>query len=501
MAASSFARGAGVLLPVTSLPSAYGIGTLGTAAFHFVDLLVDLRQRYWQLLPMGPTGFGDSPYQTLSAFAGNPYLIDLEELQREGLLLREEITSIRWGASEEAIDYDRLYENRFRVLELAYDRFRERKRAGEQRAFEAFCGSEAWLEPYAQFMALKTHFGGKPWREWEESCRRPGGVPEGMEADLFREKVRFWKFCQYMFSLQWDRLKQYANSKGVSIIGDMPFYVSHDSADVWADRRLFLLNEEGDADAVAGYPADVYAPEGQIWGNALYDWEAHEESDFSWWRQRVGRISRMYDGVRLDHFDGMIRSYGIKAGETNARNGKWYKGPGKKLAEVMEDCLKGVPVIAEDLGVNVTAARKLLQKMGWLGMKVLLLAFDGNTSNEFLPHNYDSTRAALYTGTHDNDTIVGNYRDKTEYELAFLYEYLGVDAREEIPDAMIRLAYSSVADVVIIPMQDILKRGQESRLNRPSTVGNGNWRWRLGTDDISEERRTWIRTMSAIYRR
>lgn len=496
MGSKAFTRGAGILLPVASLPSDYGIGTLGNAAYRFVDLLVDLRQKYWQVLPLGPTSFGDSPYQSFSAFAGNPYLIDLSTLVREGLLTKEEITGYNWGGDEDDIDYATIFKNRSQILQKAFERF-DRK----EKEFKKFCEeNEDWLSDYSFFMALKTFSGDREWLQWEEGLRnRKPDVLKKYET-MLADQIQFWKFCQYKFFSQWNKLKKYANTRGVQIIGDIPLYVSLDSADVWAHREEFLLNKDGTPDVVAGCPPDAFSEDGQKWGNPIYDWDRMEKEDFSWWRRRMKSSAQMYDIIRIDHFIGIVRYYSIPAKDATARGGKWNKGPGKKLTDAIEQAVGESRIIAEDLGVSVPGAKKLMAKTGWPGMKVLLFAFDGNTASEFLPHNYTDTNTVVYAGTHDNDTVVGYFRDKTEYELAFLYEYLGISSKEEIPDAVIRLAYSSIADVVIMQMQDILKLGNEARMNLPSTVGK-NWRWRLKKDGLTEERRTWLRTLATIYRR
>lgn len=496
MKTKRFTRGAGILLSVTSLPSDYGIGTLGEEAFGFVDLLVDLRQRYWQVLPLGPTSYGDSPYQSFSAFAGNPYLIDLNELIREGLLTKSQVKSYNWGDDESDIEYAVIFENRFQVLQKAFERFDTR-----EKGYTAFCReNEEWLEDYSFFMALKTFSENKEWLLWEEGLRNR--EPECMKRyrKQLKEQIDFWKFCQYKFFGQWKRLKKYANARGIQIIGDIPLYVALDSADVWAHREEFLLGADGRPEVVAGCPPDAFSDDGQKWGNPIYDWERMEKEDFSWWKSRMKANSALYDVIRIDHFIGVVKYYSIPAEDPDARGGKWNKGPGKKLTDAIEESVGESRIIAEDLGVSVPGVKKLMLKTGWPGMKILLFAFDGNTAHEYLPHNYTDTNTAVYAGTHDNDTIVGYFREKTEYELAFLYEYLGIEAKEEIPDAIIRLAYSSIADIVIMQMQDILKLGNEARMNLPSTIGQ-NWRWRFTREGLSEERRTWLRTLSAIYRR
>ncbi|HKM35578.1 MAG TPA: 4-alpha-glucanotransferase [Lachnospiraceae bacterium] len=496
MEAKSFNRGAGILLPIASLPSEYGIGTLGNAAYHFIDLLVDLRQKYWQVLPIGPTSFGDSPYQSFSAFAGNPYLIDLNTLIEDGLLSREEVRSYNWGSEENDIDYATIFENRFEVLQKAFDRFDI-----DTKEFTYFCElNQEWLTDYSFFMAVKTFSGNKEWLQWEAGLRNRNLVTMMEYEVILGKQISFWKFCQFQFFTQWSRLKKYANNRGIQIIGDIPLYTALDSADVWANRDEFLLNEDGTPKVVAGCPPDAFSDQGQKWGNPIYDWERMEKGQFSWWKKRMKASAGLFDIIRVDHFIGVVRYYSIFSDSLDGRNGKWNKGPGKKLTDAIKEAVGENRVIAEDLGVSIPGVKKLMAKTGWPGMKVLLFAFDGNTSNEHLPHNYTDTNIVLYAGTHDNDTVVGYFKDKTEYELAYLYEYLGISAKEEIPDAIIRLAYSSIADIVIIQMQDIIKLGNEARMNLPSTVGR-NWRWRFKKDGLTEERRSWFRTLATIYRR
>lgn len=496
MEAKELTRGAGILMAITSLPSSYGIGTLGDAALRFVDLLVDLKQRYWQVLPIGPTSFGDSPYQSLSAFAGNPYLIDLDNLVRDGLLTKEEIQSFRWGNDDKDIDYANLFENRFQVLKLAFERFNP-----ERPDFLEFVALHRdWLEDYAQFMAIKTELGNIGWAFWEAGLRNREEEALASYCGKLEKQITFWKFTQYEFFEQWSSLKQYANTRGIQIVGDIPLYVAYDSADVWAHRERFQIEGDGSMAYVAGSPPDSFSEEGQKWGNPLYDWENMEQEDFFWWKKRMKVSAHFFDVVRIDHFLGIVKYYGIPAEEESARGGRWNKGPGKKLTDAMETELGTCKVIAENIGIAIPGAKKLMSRIGWPGIKILMFAFDGDTANEHLPHNYTEPNLVVYAGTHDNETIVGHFRDKTEYELAYLYEYMNIDAKEQIPDAFIRLAYSSIADVVIVQMQDILRLGNEARMNHPSTVGN-NWRWRIGRDTMSEERRAWIRTMATVYRR
>lgn len=498
METKELTRGAGILLAITSLPSSYGIGTLGDAAFQFVDLLVDLKQRYWQVLPIGPTSFENSPYQSYSAFAGNPYLIDLDDLVKEGLLEQTEIRSYHWGTDEADIDYAMIYENRFKVLRMAFSRF-----SVENEEFQSFCRQAAgWLEDYSFYTALKRHFGDREWQSWDKPLRdrEPAAMEEYQK--ILHNEIMFCKFCQYEFFKQWKALKNYANNRGVQIIGDIPLYVAADSVDAWAKRDLFLLNEDGFPEIVAGAPPDAFTEEGQKWGSPIYDWNRMEKDGFAWWEARMQESARLFDVIRLDYFTGIVRYYAVPSDAPDAKNGKWAKGPGKKLTDVMEAAIGNTRIIVEDFGPKkqVPGVKKLMAKTGWPGIKILMFAFDDDTANENLPHNYQDRNLVVYAGTHDNETIVGYFRDKSDYELAYLYEYLNIKYKEEIPDALIRAAYASVADVAIIQMQDLMKLGNEARMNAPSTVGR-NWRWRIGKDTLSEERRAWIRTLATVYRR
>lgn len=491
-------RGSGILLSISSLPSAYGIGTLGKSACRFVDLLVDLKQSYWQILPIGPTGFGDSPYQPLSSFAGNHYWIDLDELIEEGLLTVDEVRCYNWGARSNEIDYATLFENRYKILWKAFERFDIN--AQEYRNFVA--ENEDWLVDYAIYMSLKIDNMNKKWQDWpkDEKKRQPVALANYRKASY--NTITFWEFCQYKFYRQWMNLKSYANTRGVQLIGDISFYVGLDSADTWSYPELFLLDEDGVPKCIAAATPDKFSTEGQIWGSPLYDWKRMEEDNYEWWRRRIRVNAKLFDIVRIDHFVGMVKNYTVKFEAENALNGKWIKGPGKKLAEVFKEELGETRVIADDYtgAALLPGVRKLLNRTGWMGSKVLMFAFDGDTSNEHLPHNYINNQVVVYAATHDNETIVGSFRDKTEYELAYLYEYLNIHSKEEIPDALIRAAYASTADVAIVQMQDILKLGNEARMNQPSTVGV-NWRWRMDSELLDERRRAWIRNLAAVYRR
>ena len=455
-------------MPIFSLPSAYGIGTLGTEAYRFVDFLVKARQSYWQILPLNPTNYGDSPYQSFSSFAGNPYFIDIELLINEGLLTRGEAQSADFGDDDFNIDYGKLYENRLPLLKKAFGRFTADK------DFQEFCHDNAfWLDDYALFMALKAKNGGCAWNEFSV-----GSEYDDCTEDIADKKeILFHKFLQYKFSVQWQNLKNYANEKGVKIIGDIPIYVALDSADVWAEKSQFLLDGLKPA-LVAGCPPDAFTEDGQLWGNPLYDWKKMKADGYRWWKKRLGYALKMYDTVRIDHFRGFESFYAIPASDENAKNGKWMKGPAiaffKELKkEFGEDC----PIIAEDLGFLTPQVKRMLKSSGFPGMKVLQFAFDSREESDYLPHNYDKN-CVVYTGTHDNDTIMGWVETAPAADVKFAEKYLGASRDNGFNFAMIRAALASVADTAIIMMPDLMGLGSEARINTPSTLGD-NWRWRI----------------------
>lgn len=496
--AHELTRGAGILLAISSLPSPYGIGTLGNEAYRFVDLLVDLKQRYWQVLPVGPTGFGDSPYQAISAFAGNPYLIDLDLLVEDGLLTIEEIRCYNWGTDESKVDYAVLFENRYQILYKAFERFNP-----DNADYQTFCQeNEDWLEDYSMFMAIKLANGNKSWLEWDLEILKKQPVALAKCRKVLYNDIRFWGFCQYEFFKQWSLLRNYAHARGIQLIGDVAFYVGLDSVDVWRHPEFFRLEENGTPAYVSAAVPDKFSQSGQIWGNPLYNWEVMETDGFSWWRKRLQVAGRMFDVVRIDHFLGIVKNYSVPYQAKDTSNGKWFKGPGRKLMDALNKEMGDTIIIADDYGgkVPTPGAKKLLKKSNWLGTKVLMFAFDGDPTNEHLPHNYMDHQTVVYAGTHDNETITGYFRNKNEYELAYLYEYLNIRSIDEIPDALLRAAYQSIADLAIIQMQDILRLGNEARMNEPSTVGV-NWRWRLSKEQLDDGRRTWIRNMAAVYHR
>lgn len=461
-------------MPISSLPSPYGIGAMGEAAREFVDFLAAGGQSCWQILPVGPTSYGDSPYQSFSSYAGNPYFIDLDQLARQGLLEAEEYRNLNWGDDPASVDYGLLYKNRYPVLRRACARLLDK----EREAFDAFCREEAeWLEDYALFMALKGRYGGASWFQWPapERLREPDAM-EAARRELAGE-VDFWKGVQYLFFQQWSALKEYANGKGVSIIGDLPIYVAGDSADVWSDPDQFQLDDQGSPTEVAGCPPDGFSADGQLWGNPLFDWEKMRKDGYRWWLRRVAAQFRIYDTLRIDHFRGFEAYYAIPAGDDTAKNGRWRPGPGMDFFRRVNETLGDKDIIAEDLGFLTEGVRQLLRDTGYPGMKVLEFAFDSrDTGSDYLPHCY-TPHCVVYAGTHDNDTIQGWMENAPRKDVAFAKEYLRLTTREGYHWGMMRGAWASVADLAVMQMQDVLGLGSEARMNTPSTLGI-NWKWR-----------------------
>ena len=492
-------RKAGILLPITSLESKYGIGCFSKAAYDFVNKLCLAGQSYWQILPIGHTGFGDSPYQSFSSFAGNPYMISLEALIDDGLLTVDECDSVDFGDNETRIDYEKIYKNRYPLLKKAYERY---SKDDEYNSFET--KNAYWLDDYSLFMALKEYFLQKPFYEWEKSIRlREQNAMKEYKQKLFYE-IEFWKFVQYKFYSQYYKLKEYANEKGIKIIGDIPIYTAQDSADVWANPKLFQLDENLFPQFVAGCPPDGFSPEGQLWGNPLYKWEKHSLDGYKWWIERLRHSFLMYDVLRIDHFRGFDEYYSIKYGAKNAVCGEWKKGPGLSLFVAMEKALGKKNVIAEDLGFITNSVKKLVKDTGYMGMKVIEFAFDRNDTgdaNDYLPHNYIKN-CVVYTGTHDNPTISSWFSQISQDEKTivrnYLYDYYTPDKKMYLP--LICLALQSPADLCIIPMQDWLGLGDNARINTPSTLGN-NWVWRLRENEFSYEKAKEISTITKRYGR
>ena len=489
-------RKGGILLPVSSIPSRYGIGTFSKQAYEFVDFLEKAGQKYWQILPLGPTGYGDSPYQSFSTFAGNPYYIDLEELIGKGWLTREECDACDFGADDGYVDYEKVYLSRFKVLKKAY----ERSGIGTDGDFLEFREENAfWLGDYALYMAVKNSFDSVSWIEWDEDIRLRKEDAMAAYKEKYAAEVEFYEFQQYLFASQWFALKAYANEKGIEIIGDIPIYVAFDSADTWANPELFLLDGENVPTAVAGCPPDAFSATGQLWGNPLYKWAYHEETGFEWWIRRLAHCFRIYDIVRIDHFRGFDEYWAIPYGDETAEHGEWRKGPGYQLFEVMKKALGNRAVIAEDLGFLTPSVLKLVKKTGYPGMKVLQFAFDPSGESAYLPHKYNNN-CVVYTGTHDNDTVNGWISSLGRKELAFAKKYLNVRRTVDLCESLIRTALASVADTAVIPMQDYLGLGGEARVNMPSTLG-GNWEWRMERDACTQELSSHMLELAQLYGR
>ena len=489
-------RASGILLPISALPSPYGIGTLGKAAYAFADFLHAAGQRYWQLLPLGPTSYGDSPYQSFSTFAGNPYFIDLDLLAEEGFLDKEDLAAADWGNDPRYVDYGKIYEVRFDVLRRAFLRGRERDRE----AVERFQAENPWLKNYALYMAVKAHFGMKSWLEWPDEAIRVR-APEAVaryEKEL-AEDVAFYTYLQYLFFKQWGELREYIHSLGIRIIGDLPIYVAMDSADVWAEPEFFQLGEGNIPTEVSGVPPDYFSADGQLWGNPLYDYDRMRQDGFGWWIRRVEGASRLFDVIRIDHFRGLESYWAVPYGAETAREGRWRKGPGMDLVGVLTQWFHGLDIIAEDLGFLTPEVHQLLRDSGLPGMKVLEFAFDAREPSNYLPHTYERN-CVCYVGTHDNETVMQWREQADRADVTFARKYLGLNEAEGFHWGMIRGGMSSVADTFVAQMQDYLGLGAEGRMNTPGTLGN-NWRWSLLPGEASPALARKIRQYAHMYGR
>ena len=488
-------RESGVLMHITSLPGPYGVGTMGKNAFAFVDFLKQAGQRYWQILPLTPTGYGDSPYQSCSTFAGNHYLIDLDLLVEEGLLEKEELDSIQWNQSEDRVDYGRLYNNRMNVLRKAYARFGDNEECARFRA-----QNDSWLPDFALFMALKGKYNGKPWYQWDDAIKFR---QEQAWSDAFGElidDVRFYCFVQYLFYKQWNALRNYAHENNVQIIGDVPIYVPYDSVEVWKNPELFQLDETLTPTAVAGCPPDAFSEDGQLWGNPLYRWEDMATTGYDWWIRRLEAAGRLYDVIRIDHFRGFEAYWSVPYGDSTAKNGRWIKGPDMDFIRIVGEKLPHIRFIAEDLGFLTQEVLDLRDNSGYPGMKVLGFAFDSREPSEYLPHTYPCN-SVCYTGTHDNMTMRQWFETASADAVAYAREYMALTEAEGYVWGTIRTAESSVSDLCVILMQDLLELGAEARMNFPGTQTTDNWTWRAGLEVVDPQLAQRLYSLTKLYGR
>ena len=486
-------RSSGILMHISSLPSPYGIGTLGKAAYDFVDFLEKAGQKNWQVLPLNPTGYGDSPYQSCSTFAGNPYFIDLERLVERGYITREEIESLHWGEDASMVDYGALYHNRDKILRLAFSRFQVKE------TYVSFLRSNGdWLWDYSLYMALKASHNGAPWYLWEDPLKRRDADALWQARQELKEEIEYYCFCQYLFHRQWKKLKSYAKDKGISIIGDVPIYVPLDSVEVWVDPDMFCLDASLNPEAVAGVPPDAFSDDGQLWGNPLYRWEAHEQDHFAWWIRRLKAASKQYDVIRLDHFRGFEAFWRVPYGAQTAKDGQWIKGPGTRFMKAIQKALPDTRFIAEDLGVITPEVEQMKAQAGFPGMAVLEFAFDSRTPSVYLPHKH-IPNAVCYVGTHDNATIDRWFRDLSPDSQAYAAEYMAFSEKEGLVWGTIRTALSSICNLSILQMQDIL--GVEGRMNTPGTFGTPNWCWRMTREGLENAPADKLRRMTQLYER
>ena len=483
---------------ITSLPSPYGIGTLGKEAYNFVDFLKKANQSYWQILPLGPTSFGDSPYSAYSTFAGNPYMIDLDLLAEDGLLDPADYQNLNWGNDPEKVDFGKLYDNRFKVLKKAADKFLA-KPAADYKDF--LKENAAWLDDYALFMALKDVNKGEPWQSWPAEMKVYTPEKAAALTKKYKDSVDFYKALQYFFLKQWKNVRAYANENGIEIIGDLPIYVALDSVDAWSNPQLFQFDETCQPTAVAGCPPDAFSADGQLWGNPLYDWDYHKKTGYDWWIRRMGHLANLYNILRIDHFRGFDSYYSIPYGETTARNGKWVEGPGIELFDAMKAKIGEKPIVVEDLGYLTPSVKKLLADTGYPGMKVLQFAFDSRdaSSSDYLPYKYPAN-SIVYAGTHDNDTIQGWFKTAHPEDVELAKDYMQSWNPENYHWDMIRTMLSSASDTAIVTAQDLLGLGSESRMNTPSTLG-GNWEWRAAPGELSNAIAKKLGHMTKLYGR
>ena len=495
-----FERSSGILFHPTSLPGKYGIGTLGKEAYAFIDFLKKSRQKLWQIFPLGPTGYGDSPYQSFSSFAGNPYLIDFDLLIEAHLLSEEDLRDVFFGDNEEYIDYGAVYNQKYPLLRKAYENFKSSDNHEMRENLEHFKRENAsWLNDYSLYISLKNHFNGLPWNEWAHDIKnREHGAMEHYRNEL-ADDIEYHNFIQFLFFKQWGDVKRYANENGIKIIGDIPIFVAADSSDAWANPEIFLFDEERKPVKVAGVPPDYFSATGQLWGNPLYNWQKLKETNYSWWVERVRANLSTCDIIRIDHFRGFEAYWAVPYGDDTAINGQWEPGPGIDLFNAIKSQLGELPIIAEDLGLMTQGVIDLREATGFPGMKILGFAFDSGEENDYLPHTY-TRNCVVYTGTHDNDTLVGWFQKAKEEDRQFARDYLNSRADDEIHWDAIRGAWSSVACMAISPVQDFLGLGSEARINTPG-VASGNWQWRLKQGVLTDELAERIAKLTRIYSR
>ena len=489
-------RASGVLMHISSLPGDTGIGTLGKQAYDFVDFLKKSGQTYWQILPICPTSYGDSPYQSFSTFAGNPYFIDFHLLEEDGYIKEEDYKDVDWGGSISYVDYAKLYVERNKIFKVICENFK--KNPAED--YQEFCKEQkSWLDDYALFMAIKDKHDGIAFDLWEEDIRlRDADALKKWKKECKKE-IEQYKILQYLFYHQWFLLKNYANENGIYIIGDIPIYVAADSADVWTNPQNFVLDEERKPIEVAGCPPDAFSEDGQLWGNPIYDWPAMKKTKYKWWKNRLGAGLKIYDVIRIDHFRGFDSFYAIPYGEKTAKHGVWREGPGLDLFTELKKEFGEMNIIAEDLGFLTDSVVKLLKDSGYPGMKVLQFAFGNGSESDYLPFRYEKN-SVVYTGTHDNDTNIGWLSTLAEKDLAFAKEFLRLDDEKKIPEELLITALGSVCNTCILTIQDLIGLGSEARINTPSTVGN-NWKWRATKEQLSDDICQWLLKYTKLYNR
>ena len=488
-------RHSGILMHITSLPAPYGVGTMGKSALEFIDFLEKAGQTLWQILPLSPTGYGDSPYQSCSTYAGNHYLIDLDALVQDGLLTSEELSGICWGGNAEKVDFGLLYQHRLPVLRKAYSRFTDAE------ALDAFCRENGdWLPDFTLYMALKDEYQGLPWFSWPDQLKKRNPDALWQTRQNLRDSIRFYSFVQYLFFKQWNALRDYAHKKNVRIIGDVPIYVPMDSVDVWANPELFQLDGDLKPEAVAGVPPDGFTADGQLWGNPLYRWEAHKKEHYGWWLRRLGAAGKLYDIVRLDHFRGFEAYWSVPATDSTARNGHWVEGPNMDFINAVKTGLPKLELIAEDLGYLTPSLLKMRDDSGWPGMKVLEFAFDSKEPSDYLPHTYPEN-SVCYTGTHDNMTMRQWFETADAEAVEYAKSYMALSEQEGYVWGTIRTACASVSRICVVQLQDYLNLSGAARMNCPGTSDGTNWTWRvqdgLCTDELAEK----IYKLTALYGR